>query len=63
MTRKEMENETMMLDGNVCRMCVTDDIKELHKRQAYAKANIDKIYEYNLKRLEEKEEWNRRYWE
>ena len=49
--RKDLTNCTDMLDGNICRMCVTSDIPELVKMYYVAKSRLDDIYSYNLQRI------------
>lgn len=41
--RRCIENEFDMLKGNINRMCVTDDIKELYKQADFARHRILKI--------------------
>lgn len=41
--RRCVENEFDMLKGNINRMCVTDDIKELYKQADFAVRRIFKI--------------------
>lgn len=41
--RRCVEYEVDMLKGNICRMCVTDDIKELYKQADFARQRILKI--------------------
>ena len=41
--RRCVENEFDMLKGNINRMCVTDDIKELYKQSDFARHRILKI--------------------
>lgn len=41
--RRCIENEFDMLKGNINRMCVTDDIKELYKQADFAVRRIFKI--------------------
>lgn len=49
--RKELYNETDMLQGNINRMCVTDDVKELISMFKVVSKRIDKIFELNYERL------------
>lgn len=51
MTRQEAFNELDMLRGNLNRMFVTDDVKELTVEYEYAKKRIEMIYEYHYSRL------------
>lgn len=41
--RRLIESERDMLKGNINRMCVTDDIKELYKQADFARHRITKI--------------------
>lgn len=41
--RRCIEYEFDMLKGNICRMCVTDDIEELYKQADFARHRILKI--------------------
>lgn len=41
--RRCIENELDMLKGNINRMCVTDDIKDMHKQVDFAVRRIFKI--------------------
>lgn len=54
MTRQELYNEIGMLNGNVNRMCVTDDVKELESMKDWAVKRIQTIYEENLSRINNK---------
>ncbi|MBO4541636.1 MAG: hypothetical protein J5725_00490 [Bacteroidales bacterium] len=56
MTQQELNNEVDMLEGNINRMCVTDDMKELCKMFEYARLRIERIYQYNKERLLVEEE-------
>ena len=38
--RQRIENECDMLKGNINRMCVTDDIKEVYKQSDFARHRI-----------------------
>lgn len=53
MDRRVLKNELDMLQGNINRMCVTDDEEELLSMQEWAKMRIDTIYSLNKQRLEE----------
>lgn len=53
MDRRKLKNELDMLQGNINRMCVTDDEEELLSMQEWAKTRIDRIYSLNKQRLEE----------
>ena len=48
-------NETDMLKGDINRMCVTDDLKELKLEYEHAKKRLDSIFEYRKYLLELKE--------
>ena len=50
--RQEYEFERNMLEGNVNRLNVTDDITELKSVREHAIRNIDRIYNYRKTRLE-----------
>ena len=45
--------EEDMLKGNICRMCVTDDLEELNSMAIFAMKRIQKIFDINLARLTE----------
>lgn len=51
MTRQELYDEIGCLNGSVNLMCVTDDIKELESMKEKAVKQIQKLYEENLKRI------------
>lgn len=51
MTRQELYNEIGMLNGNVSRMGVTEDVKELESMKEWAIKRIKTIYEENLSRI------------
>ena len=50
----ELNNEINMLDGNINRMCLVDNMKELDYMYQFALLRIKKIYEYNLNRVLDK---------
>lgn len=50
---KEMNFVRDMLEGNLNRMSVTDDMEELEDMYSFAKKRIEKIYTINKERLEE----------
>lgn len=52
----DAKHERDMLDGNLNRMFVSDDIDEIITMYMYAKFRINLIYHYCLKMYEEKEE-------
>lgn len=49
--RKEIEFIRDMLNGNINRMCVTDDIKDMHKQVEYARYAITMIMDTVEKRF------------
>ena len=49
--RTEVENLRGMLNGNINRMCVTDDLVELYDRATYALKNINKIIDIATNRF------------
>jgi hypothetical protein len=49
--RKKIKNDRDMLDGNLNRMTVTEDLDELVNRYRYAKLNLEQIYLSNFKRI------------
>ena len=49
--RQLIENECDMLKGNINRMCVTDDIKELYKQADFAVRRIFKIENITMSRF------------
>ena len=51
MTEKEAHVEYDLLKGDINRMFVTDDVKELHVEHEYAKKRIERIYDYHCARL------------
>ncbi len=51
MTRKEIFNESDLLQGGINRMFVTDDPEELEQMHEASKKGIEKIYQYNYERL------------
>ncbi len=44
---KERNNETDLLTGNMNRMCVTDDLKELESMYDFTKKKLEIIYKIN----------------
>jgi hypothetical protein len=42
----KIRNEIAMLQGNINRMCVTTDEKELNDMRDWAKLRIDNIFNY-----------------
>lgn len=55
-SRQEIRNEIDMLQGNINRMCVTNDITELGTHFTVAKQRIDEILKYNMKRILKQQE-------
>lgn len=53
---KLINNEVDMLNGNINRMCITSDLKELEKMYKFAKKRIDSIFEYKKYLLEMRNE-------
>ena len=51
MTYQEMRNEKDMLEGNINRMFVTDDIEELFNMYVRAKERLDVLFKENCKRV------------
>ncbi|GEM_PF-1318346 len=51
-SRKEIDNELRMLQGNINRMFITDDLIELSSMFRVAQNRIGIIYEYNRNRLD-----------
>ena len=51
MTKEECNNEIEMLKGNINRMCVTDNIKELESMFIFAGMRLVVIKDYNKKRI------------
>lgn len=55
MDRRDLERDLDILQGNINRMCVTDDEQELISMQQWAKKRIDSIYLWNRQRIREAE--------
>ncbi len=51
MTREEIYFESDMLKGNISRMFVTDNPKELLHMYEFSKKRLERIYQYNYERL------------
>ena len=47
----ELCNEMDLLDGNINRICVTKDEKELESMYKFAKKRLEEIYNYNTQRI------------
>ena len=56
MTHKELLNECDMLQGNINRMMVTKDPKELLRMYEFAEMRLQKIHKTRVKELDELEE-------
>lgn len=54
MNYQEMRNEKDMLEGNINRMFVTDNIDELCSMYILAKERLDTLFRENCKRIIEK---------
>lgn len=52
MTHQELLNESDMLEGNINRMMVTDDIKELREMYDWACKRLAKIYTVRFEELD-----------
>lgn len=55
MTYNEFRFEVDLLQGNINRMCVTNDKKELSDMRDWAKRRIDKIFDYQQNQITGKE--------
>lgn len=53
---KLLNNEVDMLEGNINRMCITSDLKELETMYGYALKRLKSVYEYKKYLLELKED-------
>ncbi|WP_313343607.1 hypothetical protein [Sedimentibacter sp.] len=51
MNKKEIDFEYNMLQGNINRMFLTDDYKELNTMYLFAKRRLDEIHTYNYNRI------------
>lgn len=51
MKYQELLNESHMLEGNINRLMVTKDLKELLAMYAFAKFRLDKIFQSRLLEL------------
>lgn len=52
--RIEKEHELRMLDGNIARISVTDDLQELDNHYKWAIERIKALYQYKYLKLENK---------
>lgn len=50
-----VRSEKDFLEGNINRMCVTDDLEELIHMKEYALNRIEHIYQVNYERLTEED--------
>ena len=51
---KDLLNEINMLNGNINRMCVTENVEEIVKMSKVATERLQEIYVYNMFRLNHK---------
>lgn len=56
MTEQEFEQEKDMLYGNINRMCVSDDAKEILNMYNFACKRLERIYHYNYDRIHDQRE-------
>ena len=54
MNKNDINFECDMLKGNINRLFLSDDIDELQSMFSWADKRLKLIYEYNLKRLNDK---------
>lgn len=50
---QDLRNERNMLDGNLNRLMVTENMEELERMVRFAKIRIDNIVEYRKKKIKE----------
>ena len=50
----ELRAELDSLQGNINRMCITTDEKELQEMRKWAKLRIDKIFDYRQEQIRKK---------
>lgn len=50
---QDLKNERNMLDGNLNRLMVTENMEELERMVRFAKIRIDNIVEYRKKKIKE----------
>lgn len=55
MTRQEAFNESDLLEGEINRMFVSDDEKEILRMYRFACKRLERIYLYNLDRIDRAE--------
>ena len=60
MTYQELLNECDMLEGNINRMMVTKDLKELTRMYEFAEMRLQKIHKERIKELDVKMERGKR---
>ena len=56
LTKDELQRiqiEEDMLKGNINRMCVTDDLKEMEAMRTWALSRVKRIYDINSERFDE----------
>lgn len=53
--RKEIDILTDTIQGEINRMCVTDDISELDSMALHARNNIGKLQEMNYERIKDRQ--------
>lgn len=51
---KVLNNELSMLNGNICRIMISDDVLEIERMKEWAHKRIDVIVELRLKNEREK---------
>ena len=51
----KIDEQMDLLNGNINRMCVTDDMMELQRMFDYARIRLNNIHSINFKRLKEGE--------
>ncbi len=57
-----IDNEKDMLNGNIVRMCLTNDIDELNAMKKVALQRIENIYELNYQRfIDSLDDWGTNY--
>lgn len=53
-TLQSVKAEADMLEGNINRMFLTDDLIELNRMREFAILRLEKIYDFHLHRVQEK---------
>ena len=51
MEQSKIKHEADMLEGNIARMVLTQDIKELESHYKYGKERLERIYKGKLQQL------------